>query len=160
MNFELYQQELEILLNIIIAAVLSGLVGLEREASRKPAGFRTYMIIGGASALLVSMGEVLVMNFSELPGVVNFIQTDPIRIIEAIIVGISFIGAGTILKSQESSRVRYLTTAASILFVAGIGISVALHHYVLAVGVTLLILIINYAANLVDRFITRRNQNQ
>ncbi|MCF8303123.1 MAG: MgtC/SapB family protein [Bacteroidales bacterium] len=143
--------ELHILMDVVIASVLAGLVGLERETSHKPAGFRTHMIIGGASALLILLGKILVMNFDAELGVGDALRTDPIRIIEAIIVGISFIGAGTILKSESESRVQYLTTAAAILFSAGIGISVALKQYILAVGVTILILLINVGANIIDK---------
>ena len=156
MSLEYVISELQILLDVVIASILAGIVGIEREIGQKPAGFRTHMIIGGASALLISMGQVLVLHFKQLPEVAQLIQTDPIRIIEAIIVGISFIGAGTILKSQSDQRVRYLTTAASVLFAAGIGMSVALHHYVLAVGVTIIILLVNYTANLIDRMLSKR----
>ena len=140
----MYQQELQILLNVIIATILAGLVGFEREKAHKPAGFRTHMIIGGAAALLVSLGEIMVNNFIHLPGTEDILRTDPLRIIEAIIVGISFIGAGTILKSSEEDKVYNLTSAATILFSAGIGISVALEKYILAIGLTLLVIIINY----------------
>lgn len=139
-----HKEELLILLNVIIASVLSGMVGFEREKAHKPAGFRTHMIIGGAAALLVSLGEIMVRNFTNLSYPPNVLQTDPLRIIEAIIVGISFIGAGTILKGREEDKVYYLTSAATILFSAGIGISVALKKYILAIGLTLLIIIINY----------------
>lgn len=139
-----HNEELLILLNVIIASVLSGMVGFEREKAHKPAGFRTHMIIGGAAALLVSLGEIMVRSFTNLSYAPNVLQTDPLRIIEAIIVGISFIGAGTILKGREEDKVYYLTSAATILFSAGIGISVALKKYILAIGLTLLIIIINY----------------
>ena len=68
---------------------------------------------------------------------------DPTRIVHAIIVGVSFIGAGTILKGGEKFEVRYLTTAASLLFSAGAGISMALELYWIAGGVTILGLLIN-----------------
>lgn len=69
---------------------------------------------------------------------------DPTRILHAIIVGISFIGAGTILKSREDQVIRYLTTAATVLVAAGIGIAVGAHLYVLAVGATVLTLVVSY----------------
>ena len=139
-----YTGELLILLDVIIASGLSGMVGFERERAHKPAGFRTHMIIGGAAALLVSIGEIMISNFKDMPNAQNILQTDPLRIIEAIIMGISFIGAGTILKGRGEEKVYYLTSAATILFSAGIGISVALKKYVLAIGLTLLVIIINY----------------
>ncbi|MFD0932655.1 MgtC/SapB family protein [Psychroflexus salinarum] len=142
--------ELLILMNVTIAAVLTGFVGLEREAKDKPAGFRTNMIVGSSSALILSLGKVLVENYME-SGLQNVIQPDPTRIIEAIILGISFIGAGTILKASEESKVYYLTTAATVLFSAGIGIAVALEQYVISVVATLLLLIINRVARRLDK---------
>lgn len=136
-----WQEQLYLLLDVAIAAVLAGVVGFEREASDKPAGFRTNMIIGASATLLIGLGHELAVSFVDVPG----IRVDPIRIIEAIVVGVSFIGAGTIIKSRSSEHmeVSNLTTAATILLSAGIGIAVALHYYVFAGGVTVLALVIN-----------------
>ena len=67
---------------------------------------------------------------------------DPIRIVEAIVTGISLLGAGTIFRRDQSEQVQGLTTAASILLCAAVGISIALRQFVLAVGVTLLALVV------------------
>ncbi len=141
--------QLLILLHVIIAAFLSGFIGYERERGDKPAGIRTQMIVGGSVALLVSLGEVITIHFQNA-GLAQYISTDPTRIIQAIIVGISFIGAGTVLQIQQEYKIKYLTTAATILFSTGIGISVALKQYVLAVGVTLFILFVNYIVRLIS----------
>lgn len=141
---ELFQNvgtQLWILLDVFIACLLSGAIGYEREVSSKPAGFRTHMIVGGASALLVGLADVSI--YVNLPHYKEVLDVDPIRIIQAIIIGISFIGAGTILKSREDKHVSYLTTSATILFSSGLGICVALHQYILAVGVTFLVVLIN-----------------
>ena len=151
--------QLEMLLKVAVAAVFAGFVGLEREKAEKPAGLRTHMIIGSAAALLVSLGQVLVMHYEDLH-IAPYLQTDPIRIIEAIIVGISFIGAGTILKREGVNDVRFLTTAASILMSAGIGIAVALDQYVIAAGVTILSLIINYTMLPLDNWLSRKFKEQ
>ena len=130
---------------IALACLLAGAVGYEREHDGKPAGFRTHMIIGGAAALLVICGKWIVYS-ADIPGASDSLRYDPIRIIEAVIVGVSFIGAGTILKVHKeglSSRVKYLTTAASLLFSAGIGVCVAIERFIIAIGVALLILLIN-----------------
>jgi putative Mg2+ transporter-C (MgtC) family protein len=140
--------ELVILMNVAIAAVLTGFIGLEREVKNKPAGFRTNMIVGGSSALILSLGKVLVEKYIE-NGFQDVIQPDSTRIIEAIILGISFIGAGTILKANDESKVYYLTTAATVLFSAGIGIAVALEQYILSVSATVLLLIINRLAKII-----------
>jgi putative Mg2+ transporter-C (MgtC) family protein len=145
--------ELRILLHVVIASILGGVIGYEREKTNKPAGIKTNMIVGGSVALLVSMGEAITIHFQEM-GLAEVIETDPTRIIQAIIVGVSFIGAGTVMQVQKVYKVKYLTTAASILYSTGLGISVALDHYVLAIGLTIFILIIYYPVKWVeDKFI-------
>lgn len=134
--------QLFILADILFAAFLAGLVGLERGQKNKPTGMRTHMIVGSAAALLISLGQTLASTF-EGGKMEDAVRTDPIRIIEAIIVGISFIGGGAILKMPNEAKVANLSSAASLLLSAGIGISVALHQYILSVGVTILILVMN-----------------
>jgi putative Mg2+ transporter-C (MgtC) family protein len=152
--------ELEILLHVVIAAVLSGIVGYEREKTRKPAGIKTNMIVGGSVALLVLLGESITLHFRDL-GLSEIIQTDPTRIIQAIIVGVSFIGAGTVMQVAKIHKVKYLTTAASILYSTGLGISVALGHYILAVGLTLFILLIYYPIKWIEeKFVNPENREE
>jgi putative Mg2+ transporter-C (MgtC) family protein len=143
-------QEIEILLHVVLAAVLSGLIGFERERGDKPAGIRTNMLVGGAVTLLVALGKIIVKDFLD-SGLGGYISADPTRVIQAIIVGISFIGAGVVLQIEAKSKIKFLTTAATILFSAGIGISVALHQYILALGITAFILFINYIIGLLAR---------
>lgn len=149
--------QLFILLDVTIAAMLAGLVGFERERAQKPAGLRTHMIVGSMACLLVSLGSALVDSFTGF-AFQESLRTDPLRIIEAIIVGVSFIGAGTILKSEKEERVRFLTTSASILFSAGIGISVSLKQYILALGVSILAFLINNVFRYVDKWM-RKDQD-
>jgi putative Mg2+ transporter-C (MgtC) family protein len=134
--------EFQMLGKVIIAALLGGLVGIEREAADRPAGLRTPMLVGATSTLFVILADLMLASFD--PG--DVIRADPVRIVEAIVVGISFLGAGTILKyRREGERVvEGLTTSASILSVAAIGIAVALDAYVLAAGAAVLNLLINW----------------
>jgi putative Mg2+ transporter-C (MgtC) family protein len=139
--FENADTQLWLLLDVFIACLLSGAIGYEREIRDKPAGLRTHMIVGGASALLVGLANVSVsVNLSKYQEVLD---VDPIRIIQAIIIGISFIGAGTILKGRGDKNISYLTTSATILFSSSLGICVALQQYILAVGVTIMVVLIN-----------------
>jgi len=139
---------------ILLAMILGGAIGFEREVADKPAGLRTHMLVGGSAALLVVLGSFLLETYnarftSEL------IRADPNRIIEAIIVGISFIGAGTIFRSEKGDQVEGLTTAASILFTAGIGIAVALRQLGIALGGTVLLLAVMRILGYVEhRFIS------
>lgn len=130
---------------IILASILAGMVGLEREFADKPAGLRTHMLVGATSAFLVMMAFRAVDSLDQEA----YLRTDPIRIIEAIVVGISFLGAGTILKNvrQGEGDVEGLTTGASILSVAAVGIAVAFNNFVLAVAVTLWNLFVNWGIN-------------
>ena len=142
-------QQLEVLGKVALAMLLGGVVGLERELARKPAGLRTLMLVAGAAALLVALGDAVLEHYvgtDTLPGAVgedgSLIRSDPIRIIEAIITGVSFLGAGTIIvRRGRQEAVEGLTTAASILFVAGIGIAVSLLQLLVAVGAALLAVI-------------------
>jgi putative Mg2+ transporter-C (MgtC) family protein len=117
--------------------LLGALIGIERELADKPAGIRTNMLVAGSATLLVSLGEVMIDRFEVGH---NIIRADPIRIIEAVITGISFIGAGMIIR-RGTDNVEGLTTAASILFVASVGICVAISQILLAIGTTILALI-------------------
>jgi putative Mg2+ transporter-C (MgtC) family protein len=138
--------ELWILLRLVIAALLSGLIGYERELTGKDAGLRTHMLVAVGATLFVSFTDLFVIASQPLapvgsPG--NFrIQIEPLATVEAIVTGISFLGAGTIFVSGKGNRVRGLTTAASIWVTAAVGIAVGLERYVLAAGSTLLILVI------------------
>jgi len=125
--------QLVILGHIAIAMVLGSLIGFERERLARPAGLRTHMLVAGAAALFVSLGNILVQEFNlELDR--NAVRTDPLRVIEAVVTGVSFLGAGTIIRN--SGEVRGLTTAASLLFSAALGVAVVLNQFILAVGLT------------------------
>lgn len=134
--------QLSIVIKVAIAMLLGGLIGLEREYARKPAGFRTHMLVAGAASLLVGLADVLVAQFSLEQGSPQFLRTDPIRIVEAIVAGVSFLGAGTIFRSGQGKNMEGLTTAASILLAAGVGIAVALEQIFTALGVTFLGLVV------------------
>jgi len=137
---ELYGTELKILGNVALAMLLGAFIGLEREFKDKTAGLRTHILVAGASALLVALGDVISTHFQIELGK-QIIQADPIRIMEAVITGVSFLGAGTIIRSRSGERVEGLTTAASLLIAAGVGICVVVSQIVLAVGVTILVLV-------------------
>ena len=133
--------ELQMLGKVVVAALLGGLVGIEREVAERPAGLRTHMLVGGTAAFFVLLANILLLSFEPR----DILRADPVRVVEAVVVGISFLGAGTILKYREHGErvVEGLTTSASILSVAAIGIAVALDTYILAMGAALLNLFIN-----------------
>lgn len=150
-------EDLDILMKVIVAVSLGGLIGIERELAKKPAGIRTHMFVAGAATLVMSISSVLIDEFAAAHGSV---QSDPVRVIEAVIVGISFIGAGTVLKSEKSHSVYYLTTAASILFAAAIGITVGLDRIMLAFALTILVILINAAVGSVEQRVLGKHKRE
>lgn len=139
---ELPTDQLSILFRVFVAIILSGVVGYEREHLHKPAGLRTNMIIGGAACLIASLTPPLIL-FIEHSNARDLVSTDPIRLLQALVVGISFIGAGTIIKGSGEKKISGLTTAATLLFSMGIGVAAAIEQYIVAVGITLIVLIVN-----------------
>jgi putative Mg2+ transporter-C (MgtC) family protein len=104
-----------ILIRLFAAIVLGGLVGLQRESAGKPAGLRTHTLVClGTTVVLLSCSAVSIS-----------IEGDS-RVIQGIVTGIGFIGAGSILKLSEEHLIRGLTTSASIWTTAAIGIAVGL----------------------------------
>lgn len=120
-----------IVLHLALATVLGGLVGLERERMGKPAGLRTH--------ILVCLGTVVFILSCAEAG----ISSDALsRVVQGIVAGIGFIGAGSILKISERQDVHGLTTAAGIWMTAAIGVAVGLGRWGVAVLSTLCILLI------------------
>lgn len=115
--------ELELVARLILGFVLSGIVGLEREVSLKPAGLRTHILVGLGSTLLT------ILSMNGFPG------ADPSRVAASIIVGIGFLGAGTIIKTEQ--KVIGLTTAATLWIVASIGVATGAGFYLLATLATI-----------------------
>jgi putative Mg2+ transporter-C (MgtC) family protein len=131
--------ELYLLARLLVAAALAAVLGWERESARKAAGLRTHMLVGIAAALYTAIAELAVQ---EIPPNSEGFQADPIRAIQAIAIGIGFLGSGVIFVSRHEDRVHGLTTAASVWATAAIGIAVGLGRYVLALGATLLLLFV------------------
>jgi putative Mg2+ transporter-C (MgtC) family protein len=133
--------QLLIVLEVLAAMALGAIIGLDRERADKPAGLRTHMLVAGAAALFVGLGNLAVARFHSLfPD--PTVRSDPIRLFEAIITGVSFLGAGTIIRRSSADRVEGITTAASLLITAAIGATVGLSEWFLAVVLTVLVFLI------------------
>lgn len=117
-------------MRLILAVVLGGLVGYQREASDRPAGFRTH--------ILVALGSALFTLISAFP-FDGLEASDPTRIAAQVVTGIGFLGAGTIIRRENI--VIGLTTAASLWAVAAVGMAAGIGYYSAAVSGTALILI-------------------
>lgn len=119
------------LLRMVMAVVCGGLIGMEREFKRRPAGFRTHILICMGAAMTTMTGQYLAW-YTAFP-------TDPSRLGAQVIAGIGFIGAGTILVTKHR-RVRGLTTAAGLWTAAVVGLALGCGFYEGAVLTTILIL--------------------
>lgn len=117
------------LTRLLLAALLGGLIGYEREHKGKSAGLRTHILVALGSALLVLMAKQAGMESDDLS-----------RVIQGIVSGIGFIGAGTIFMRSAESGPRGLTTAAGIWLTAAVGVTAGMGHGATAVLVTLVAL--------------------
>jgi putative Mg2+ transporter-C (MgtC) family protein len=126
---------LDLLLKLLLAVLLGGVIGLEREIAGKPAGLRTNILICIGAALLTDVS--IEITRGKLPGTQ---LGDPSRLAAQIVSGIGFIGAGTIM--QARGTVTGLTSAATIWVVAAIGITVGAGKYLEATGAGLLVAIV------------------
>lgn len=133
-------QEVETLLKLILIVFLSGFIGFERESWNKPAGFRTHVLVGISAVLVMVCGDYL------------YEQTgaDPTRIPAQLLSGIGFLGAGTILR--EGFNVKGLTTAAGLLAVTCVGLSVGAGYYLGAIIATAVVYaVLSYSHVLSDK---------
>jgi putative Mg2+ transporter-C (MgtC) family protein len=120
--------EYEIVIRLALAAVLCGVIGLERELRHKPAGLRTNILVGVGSALIALTSLYL----GDQPGV------DPTRIAAGIITGVGFLGAGLIIRDREGI---HGTTTASVVWIdAAIGLAAGVGFYTGAIVSTLIVL--------------------
>lgn len=121
----------ELVIRLILAAIIGGFIGIEREFSNRPAGLRTHILVTVGSALITLVSKDAFAGIG-----------DPARIAAQIVTGIGFLGAGTIIKTGNS--IKGLTTAASLWISAGIGMAIGAGYYLgglVTAGIVLLTLI-------------------
>lgn len=144
-----WEAQIVVVATTAYAMALGGAIGFERELKRRPAGFRTHMLVAGAAALLLGIGLLMLADPS-VPDLKQ-VQIDPLRLLEAVVAGVAFIGAGTIFGSRGRNTVAGITTAASLLMAAVIGAAAGLRYYWLALAATLLSLLVLTVLNLFER---------
>ncbi len=132
-----------ILGRLVVAGLLAGVLGWERERAGKSAGLRTHMLVGIAAALYTGLAEVASVELGAG-------RSDPVRAIQAVAMGIGFLGGGIIFVNRNE-RVQGLTTAASIWATAAMGIAAGLAHFRLAAGVTVLLAVVLHVLERFDR---------
>lgn len=143
------QQIARVVIRLLAALVLGGLVGIQRERSHKPAGLRTHMLVclGTASFVLACSAS-------------GFGSDAMSRVIQGIVTGIGFIGAGSILKLDQQHEIKGLTSAAGIWMTAAIGVTVGLGAVGLAVLSTLLALIILAVATKFEELVQKKRDEK
>ena len=135
---------LEVLLRLLAALLCGAAIGLNREFHRKPAGFRTFA--------LVSLGSAIVVLSMEQRGGPDSIS----RVIQGIMTGIGFLGAGVIFRREAPNKVSGLTTAAAIWLTAGLGCAAGLGHYPLVGASTAIALLLLLLGGPFERLVTGR----
>ena len=146
----------EILLRLVLAMVFSMSLGWERERREKPAGLKTHMLVAvGAAGFIITALEMTMDPIADARNA----RLDPTRVIQGVIGGIGFLGAGTIIQSRGS--VRGLTTGASIWLAGGIGVAVGAGYYVIGALLSGCALFILVAVQFLERhvFPSKRAQN-
>lgn len=118
----------ELTIRILIAAALGGFIGLERELRDQPAGLRTHMLVAIGAGLFTLVGAYGFESLST--GAPSAVRADVTRVASQIVVGIGFLGGGTILR--HGATVRGLTTAASLWVTAAVGLAVGIGMYQIA----------------------------
>ena len=137
-----------VLIRTITAVLLGGIVGIQREKVGKPAGLRTHMLVCLGTAVVVLGCSGIGMDMDGLS-----------RVIQGIVTGIGFIGAGTILKLTDQREIQGLTTAAGLWMTAAIGVGCGLGTLGLAVIATVLTVIV-LALQGVEEALNNRGKNQ
>lgn len=152
--FDGWEAQAPVVGKVAFAMLLGGAIGIEREMKDRPAGFRTHMLVAGAAALLTGMGDMMLALAQH--GDAGRVRIDPFRLVEAVIAGVAFIGAGTMI-AHRGRVVAGITTAASLLMVAVIGVAVGFGHGWLALLATLLTLAVLSVLAWMERRVSRQS---
>lgn len=126
----------EYILRVVVAGFCGALIGYERRSRHKEAGIRTHFIVAVGASLMMVISKY---GFTDMGDWQN-VSLDPSRVASQIVSGVGFLGAGTIFMNKQ--KVKGLTTAAGIWATAGVGMAVGAGMYVVGIGVTLLILLV------------------
>ncbi|OIJ17108.1 magnesium transporter MgtC [Anaerobacillus alkalilacustris] len=142
------------MLRLVVAAILGGIIGVEREYHKHPAGFRTHLLVCVGACLIMLLAMFGFQGYMEEN--IQYVNFDPSRLAAYVVSGIGFLGAGTIL--VQGYTVRGLTTAASIWVVAGIGLSVGVGMYFAAIFTTGIVILSLMFLNKVDESFSRKKE--
>jgi putative Mg2+ transporter-C (MgtC) family protein len=145
-----WQIFVQVMVRMGFAVLLGGIIGYEREATGKPAGIRTHILVCLGTAFFIFPSNIIAMSGDGLS-----------RIIQGIGAGIGFLGAGTIIKDAQGEMVRGLTSAATIWATAAIGIAIGLGQIWIAImGVTVVWFVLRILGIIEKRTLRRERQNK
>ncbi|NLM66306.1 MAG: MgtC/SapB family protein [Enterococcus sp.] len=144
----------EITVRLFLSLIMSGMIGMEREYRNQPAGLRTHILVCiGSTVIALIQVQIAASALSYAliyPELSTVIRSDQARLIAQVVSGIGFLGAGTIIVSDRS--IRGLTTAASIWAVAGLGLSIGMGYYMIAIssfiGILFALLVVKRLVNI------------
>lgn len=146
----LYYEYIDLISKIFLCAILTGLIGYNREKNGMTVGIRTHILVGLSAVLL----QVMSLEFSAKSGY----SGDALRVAGQLVSGVGFLGAGAIIKDSKS--IRGLTTAASIFFVACIGLAVGVGVYGPSILITLCAYLFLIDAFKLKKLVAHRKSNQ
>jgi len=136
-----------VIVRLILAIILGGLIGFEREISRRSAGLRTHILVSLGSCLIMLTSLYVFDIYKES------VPLDPARIAAGVITGIGFLGAGAIIRSGED--IKGLTTAATLWLVAGIGLGVGCGFYLASLITAILAIIVLFFLRYLEKAIAK-----
>ena len=136
-----------VIVRLLLAVILGGLIGFEREVRRRSAGLRTHILVSLGSCLIMLTSLYLFDIYK------SSVPLDPARIAAGVVTGIGFLGAGAIIRSGEA--VRGLTTAATLWLVAGIGLGVGCGFYLASLITAVLAIAVLYFLRRLERVIAK-----
>jgi putative Mg2+ transporter-C (MgtC) family protein len=141
-----YADQIEITLRLCGATIAGMLIGINRDIHNKPIGMRTLGLVGLGSAIVILSGSV----YEGL----HFGQDAVSRVVQGIMTGLGFLGAGAILRGQDQMQVQGLTTAATVWIAAGLGVTAGLGAWFITIAGTLVTLfLLTYGTRLERRLI-------
>lgn len=138
---------LAVALRIVIAAILGGILGLEREVKNRAAGLRTYMLVCVGACLAMLTNQYVCQVFS---------AGDPVRMGAQVVSGIGFLGAGTIIVTRRN-QIKGLTTAAGLWSAAGVGLALGIGFYEAAIAGSLAIFVVMTLLQKIDSRMRKRS---
>jgi len=136
----------EIALRLGAACLAGFIIGLDREMTDRPAGLRTHMLVSVAAAMFTLISFEIVLTAQELDSSTN---SDPVRVVEAVLTGVAFLGAGTIIRAGR--KVQGVTTGASIWLVGALGVACGGGYFLIALAGGVLAFVILTVLGFVER---------